>query len=298
MFSIAICSVNDFYLARLKDNIAKTIGVPFEILIWENREMNIPLADVYNQLGDKAIYPYIIFMHEDIIFMSEGWGNELARIFSDQTISLIGLAGSKYKSKNISGWYSGTEEDNYYNITHRTNCSEILLRNPLVWENSEIDVLTIDGVFMASRRSTFQKIRFDATLLRGFHFYDIDFSLRTSINSRVVVTNSIHIVHETKGGDFGKEWLKYAIAFHRKYSGNLPMSINAVNYPEKEMITAKYWTDYLKKENLSTSDKLKYIVNEKYLFFPSLWYNILKLMLYRPFGVYKLHTLIKQLKPT
>ena len=48
MVSIIICSVSPLLLEDLKQNIAQTIGVEYEIIAIDNREKRWPIAKAYN----------------------------------------------------------------------------------------------------------------------------------------------------------------------------------------------------------------------------------------------------------
>jgi hypothetical protein len=63
------------------------------------------ICEAYNIGGSKAQYPYLIFCHEDIIFLTSNWGILLCQNFEqDLQIGLIGVIGGKYKSVFKSGW--------------------------------------------------------------------------------------------------------------------------------------------------------------------------------------------------
>ena len=50
---------------------------------------------------------YLCFMHDDIFIHTKNWGLELLKTFeSDNEIGLIGVAGSKIKTKMPSGWWN------------------------------------------------------------------------------------------------------------------------------------------------------------------------------------------------
>src|SRR5688500_17425788 len=98
MISVLICSINPEFLNRVTANIHRTIGVPFEIISYDNRNVKKGICEVYNILAEKACYPYLCFAHEYIILTTENWGEKIANIFSRrEDIGVIGVAGSKYK---------------------------------------------------------------------------------------------------------------------------------------------------------------------------------------------------------
>jgi hypothetical protein len=296
MLSLIICSINPTLLERVKADVAESVGVEYELLVWDNRGENIGLCEVYNMMAANAKYPFLVFMHEDIIFEKKNWGLELLRIFENPEIGLIGVAGSTYKSRTLSGWYSGEPSFNYCHIKHLTNGEIHLLKYPAQWKQSENEVIIIDGVFMVARKSIWEKVPFNSALLKGFHLYDIDFSFRVSDVAKVVVTESIPMIHDTKGGDFGKKWLKEALLFHQATDHLLPKSIVPINSSDVETKTSNYKLDYLKKENLDFNDKLQFVRYKKLYLKPALWYGIIKLFVYKPLGLNIVHQWVKNLK--
>lgn len=80
MFSIICCSVHPEAAAALERNIAATIGVPFELIAFNNRELGYGLYKVYNRCATRAKYDYPCFAHEGICFATQGLGNLIAKL--------------------------------------------------------------------------------------------------------------------------------------------------------------------------------------------------------------------------
>ncbi len=295
MISIVVCSINPVYLTQLKGNIDSTINVEYEILIWDNRADNIGICEVYNKMADKAKFEYICFLHEDIIFDTVNWGLEIDKIFfSNPNIGLIGVAGSKYKSKCFSGWYTGIKEFDCANIIHRyPDKDEHIYLKPDIIDNT-VDVVCIDGVFICCRKSIWEKINFDQVNLRGFHFYDIDFSIRASFICTVVVTYNILITHLTIGGDFGDKWVKAAIGYHLLKKDTLPV----YEKPEQDVAMnekiTKRWLDVLKSQKISFKNKWGWISKQELFTTPKYYYSVLKFILYKPLGLRYIHKLFQK----
>lgn len=57
MISIVVCSLHENLLKQLKDNIAQTIGVSFEVLVWQNKEASLGICEVYNRVATNASFP-------------------------------------------------------------------------------------------------------------------------------------------------------------------------------------------------------------------------------------------------
>ena len=74
MISVLICSIDTELLNNVRTNIAETIGVPFEILYLDNRNEKKGICQVYNELAERARFPYLCFLHEDVILNANDWG--------------------------------------------------------------------------------------------------------------------------------------------------------------------------------------------------------------------------------
>lgn len=293
MFSIVICSVNEQLLVQVKNNIAATIGIDYEILWWNNKNKRTGLCEVYNTLAAKARYPYLVFCHEDILFKTKDWGRELLFNFNLNTsISLIGVAGCKYKSKAFSGWYSGINSIDCFDIVHHVNGQDIVLSSGGSDATVE-EVVCIDGVFMACTKAIWQQVKFNEEQLKGFHFYDIDFSLRVAEKKKVAIARNIQIIHITQGGDYGDRWVEAAFTFHENSKVALPFYKDDVPL-NTQFLIEKNWLDRLKTEPISLRNKLLWVGKQSLYLKPALWYSLLKFLLYRPLGLQRIHGIAKR----
>ncbi len=262
MFSIIICSINKSYLDALKINIGETIGLPYELLIWDNLVSPKPIAEVYNILGKQARYPYLCFMHEDIRFQTRNWSAKLLSVFeTDPEIGMVGVAGSKYKSKTPSGWSTGIRAYDCSHIFHRDKNGDTihLYSNPK--ESLLEPVVNVDGVFICIRSEVWQTVHFNEQLLKGFHLYDIDFSFQVSAKYTAVVLFSIDIMHFTEGGNFGNEWVEYTLRWHRRYAEGLPQATpGIIRSLAIEKKIRKNWLHRLSTEKISWKNKMNWVM--------------------------------------
>jgi Glycosyltransferase like family len=273
MFSILICSINVSYLENLKINIQETIGNDYEILIWDNLANKKPITEVYNLLAEKAKYPYFCFIHEDIQFQTKNWSVNLLQAFDkNKETGLIGIAGSKYKSRTPSGWSTGLLDLDYCNIFHKNKNDKTvhLYNNPRqsIFEY----VVNVDGVFMAMRKEVWHSSRFNESLLRGFHLYDIDISFQVNKNWKAAVIFNIDILHLTEGGSFANEWVNYTLKWHKYYSKELPQMAEGFSLQKiTEKKVGKNWLYRLYLEDISWSNKWNWIKAGKMWYYPSVW---------------------------
>lgn len=298
MLSLIICSVHPRLLADIRRNIAASVGVPYELLVWDNREAKLGLCAVYNKLAAQATNDHLLFLHEDLVFETQDWGKILIDIFqSEAAPKMIGIAGGRYKGRNYSGWFSGIHGADFYHIYHQYAGKKQSNSNAAVWPNPEVQVCCIDGVFMAVSREVWLATAFDEQLLKGFHFYDLDFSLRVAQHHRVVVTNRIDIIHLTQGGDYGDRWLEQAFIFHKAWKKKLPILADMPsNIDEQEVKTAATWLHRLKTEPITMSNRMAWIKQQQLLNHPALWAPIVAFLGYRPSGAYRIFLMLKKIK--
>jgi hypothetical protein len=300
MISIIICSINKDYLRDVSENILRTIGIEYELLVWDNRHEKKGICEAYNRMAAQANFPYLCFLHEDILFETSGWGSLLAARFRDDPkVGVIGIAGSAYKSALFSGWLTADKTFDFFNITHRADGISRLMRQPMAGGAGAHPVVCIDGVFMACRREVWADILFDAQGLKGFHFYDIDFSLRAARKYGEIVTMDIDLLHITQGGDYGNSWVEIAMLYHRTHAGNLPEFLEGSLSPQQtgktELQVARAWLDRLKTERISLRNKVRWIFRQGlHRHALLLWYPILRFMVFQPFRLYKVQHLIRK----
>lgn len=232
MISIIICSVNIGRAKALEQNIAKTIGIPFEVIIWDNRQYGYGLAKVYNICAFKAKYDFLCFVHEDIKFDSDGWGIGLIEQLRKPDCGVIGFAGSVIKSRNLSGW----GQDKKYNLCNYIQCDferggEATICCNIDKTHVFVPCITLDGLVMFVRKSVWAEFLFDEKLLNGFHGYDLDFSMNVSRKYLNYVCNMIQIEHLSLG-NFGVDWLNAMHLLHRKWEKHLPIYIGEISLEE------------------------------------------------------------------
>ncbi len=293
MISVIVCSVRPELSRQLQRNIQETIGVENELLVRDNRKNGKGICAVYNELAAQASFEQLCFVHEDVIFKTESWGRKISGLLSGGW-DVLGVAGAKYKSAYFSGWYTGQKAFDCAHVTHQyPGSTEKIWLQP----GTEIleQVVCLDGVFICCRKKVWEEVRFDEQHLKGFHFYDVDFSLRAAYGHKVGVCLDIDLVHITgSGGDFGNVWVETAIAYHRRMKRSLPFTREKNLPADAELKIAKGHLDVLKRQDISVKNKMRWIKLQGLTRFPQLYYSILKFMLYQPLGLQHLHKLFKR----
>jgi GT2 family glycosyltransferase len=75
----------------------------------------------------------------------------------------------------------------------------------------------LDGVFIAARREWIARVGLDAERIRGFHFYDLDFTYRAYLaGARITIASDLALVHRSHG-TFDAAWSAAQSAFGKKH---------------------------------------------------------------------------------
>jgi hypothetical protein len=301
MISIIISSLNESIFIQFSDNVKKTIGsIIYEIIKIDNPGL-MGICEAYNKGASRAIYPYFIFCHEDILFHTINWGEYLLKIFySDIKIGLVGVLGGKYKPAYNSGWSIASSDctssfiigthygKSHFSKTKRSQSISILINsykdisiNNFESEICNESVVTLDGLFLATTRLVFKEFQFDENKFKNFHCYDIDFSLQIYQKYDVVVNQNILIEHLSVG-NFNENWITETIKLQKKWQKFLPISSS--EYTKKQLLNFEFlaFENYLricKNNKISITSSIYLLFNFNYIrsigFFSFIKFNLL-----------------------
>lgn len=267
MISIIISSSNSEYLSAVKKNIDETVGIPYEILAVPNGEGKKGICEVYNTAGAKAKYDVLCFMHEDVILHTQDWGQKVVEIMRDPEIGLLGIAGSTYKSLTPAGWaIPGVDEFRHrIHILQSFKFSDRKTKLFSTYDGSQTKeaVASIDGVWMCTRKDVFKEFNFDQELLKGFHGYDLEYSMQVRMKYKVYVTYEILLEHFSEG-NYSQDWLHAMLVVHFKHKEKLPVMLDDISFAEsrgREQVAAKNLITRLKSLDYNASQKLRLMRN-------------------------------------
>jgi len=229
MISIIICSHNKILRNQISINIEQTIGLDYEILITDNSLNEVGICKAYNDCAIQAKYEYLVFCHEDILFHTPNWGILLINHFSNTNARIVGFLGCVIKTRTPSSAYIYNSDLNRHNQLQRyPNGNSIhCYENPLNEKISEVSV--VDGFFMATKKEYWQNTKFSEDYLKGFHAYDIDFSLKNYQLGKIIVVYDILIEHFSFG-NFTSSWVDAQLSLTKKWNLYLPFYINSTIY--------------------------------------------------------------------
>lgn len=231
MFSIIVCSISPHKAEALKRNIGNTASMPFQMLIFDNRQVGMGICAVYNKMAEQAKYDNLLFVHEDIIFHTYGWDKILAEKLSEADCGVIGFAGGTTKYPLPYGWGSikGFVHRNY--IQDFDNNESRLIKDSS--DEPFTEVITLDGMFLSARKDVWSKCRFDEQTFPGFHSYDTDFTTTVFVAGfKNYVCNQVLIEHQS-AGSFAQAWYESELVYLKKWESLMPLYISSRHTAEE-----------------------------------------------------------------
>lgn len=239
MISVVVCSrlLEDYN--RLEKNIISTIGnCEFELIRIDNGSNKYSIAAAYNEGIKQANYSFLLFIHEDVHFHTSNWGAIFLKIFKeDEKIGLIGIAGSRIKTKTPTAWWENTRENLVMNLIQQFPDGQKERIQFGFEDQADTEVVCVDGVLLAMRKT--MNIEFDERLT-GFHNYDQAISMRCREKGfKIVVTKNVLIEHFSVGNK-DKNWLRSNSKFYDLYKTYLPCSVEGKIIANKEKAYSHY----------------------------------------------------------
>lgn len=254
MISIIVSSYKENYYQQFAKSIKETIGdISYEIIKIDNPSM-MGLCKAYNQGALRAKYKYLVFAHEDILFHTANWGSIIQNVFEqDPQIGLLGCAGGMYKSLLYQGW--GVDSNytssymigSHYGFSHLSKTLRGISRGIKLDINQNIpanfretaivneQVIMLDGMFLVTTKNIHEVIPFDENTFKGYHCYDLDYSLQIDRQYKVVVNHNILVEHLSPG-NFNLDWLNEVKNFNYKWRKVLPYSLNKLTNSQKRLL--------------------------------------------------------------
>jgi protein O-GlcNAc transferase len=218
--SAIICSIRPDYFAHIKSRLESLFAEhDFEVIGIHDAKS---LCEGYNRGASRARGDFLIFCHDDIEFVHDDFCARLLQHL--RTHDLVGVAGT---SRLVNGdWGHGGPPNVHGQIIHRARSDAALDAakmssyiylgigfQSLVNEN----IQAVDGVFIATKRELWEKIRFDENIFDGFHLYDIDFSYRAFLAGyKLAIPLDLLLIHFSTGR-YDQAWQKYNLKFLEKF---------------------------------------------------------------------------------
>lgn len=237
MISIIICSTNPQSLDTLKKNIHETIGTDYELVIIDNSANNHSIFSAYNIGIERSRYPYLCFVHEDVLFHSLDWGKWVYTHLQDPVCGFIGVCGGFILPRVPSSW-------SFYDFTEHILQSDRKHTAPVNKSKNVLDskcfkqVVTLDGVFLSARKNLFEKVRFDDKNFNGFHFYDVDICLQAHFQGYENRAIQNILMEHFSGGNQNRQWIENSMIYWKKWGEKMPVSV--IEKSEKQLQEKEY----------------------------------------------------------
>lgn len=272
MISCIICSRYPNISNELAHNIASSIGCEHELIVIDNSKNDYNIFSAYNDGVKRSKGDVLCFMHEDILYHANNWGQAIHQLFrNNATLGLVGVEGTHYMPKYASPWWSSSAlsgqliQGNVYDGDYVCNSEKYLGRR--LTNMNTIEVVVVDGLWMCIRKSLFDDglIRFDDKTFNGFHCYDVDICMQV-INARyeVRVTYDILIEHKSLGTPDIRYFTQLDI-WYEKWKDVLPLikgiEMSDAERNERELICKRY-VDLFRNNELLI-DRLKNVYQSK-----------------------------------
>lgn len=225
MISIIVCSKHFEAISIHKKHIADTIGVAYEYIVIDNTDRVMGICAAYNKGVELAKGDVLVFLHEDLFFITNGWGEIFqSKLTSDNDIGLIGVAGTKYLFENNPSWVAAGRPYILGKVVHKLAKNNKNLLTVFSDSNIDEEAVAVDGLCFAIKKSLFKSIQFDEKTFDSFHFYDLDICMQIGKLKKILVTSDILVKH-LSGGSYDEKWKMYGIRFIEKYKNQLPASV-------------------------------------------------------------------------
>jgi GT2 family glycosyltransferase len=192
MISLIICSIDPRKFAAVKAMYAAAFGdTPWELLgIHDARSA----ADGYNRGFDKSRGDIVIFSHDDVEIISPDFPQRLSGHLAKYDI--VGVAGSSLAVSAV--WYDAGPPYLLGQMIY-PQASGALGVNIYGAASRVASAQAVDGVFIAARRSVFDRVKFDAVTFDGFQCWDQDFCRCACLAGlKIGVACDINLIHDSQ----------------------------------------------------------------------------------------------------
>ena len=236
MISIIICSRYELLSNALLQNIADTIGVQYEIIHIANTCNQYSIFSAYNEGIKRSKFPYLCFIHEDVLFRSNNWGEKLATHLQQPDSGVFGLAGRDIVTRVPASWTVKLPAVNIIQSSKNNRKRTKKRFKPKGFNQSKREVVLLDGVMLCMKRELMNSIKFDENF-DGFHGYDFDICIQSAVMGlKNYVMYDIALEHLSRGNP-DVIYYRNLIAIFKKWQNHLPLIGASTSEKQKNEIT-------------------------------------------------------------
>lgn len=224
--------------------LKKSCGVPNPQIIPIENEGKYSLPEAYNMILEQATNDIVVLCHDDIYFDSKNWGSKLLNHFKrNSDYGILGLAGSTQLPSSSKWWEDFSKMKGIVNHEHGGKKWESKYSASL--GNQIDDVVLVDGLFIVLNTKNIKQ-KFNEEI-KGFHFYDVDFSFRNFIEDvKIGVIYDVRVTHKSIG-ETNEQWEQNRIVFAEKHKELLPVKIKrnlTIDSPIKVLLSSLFFKTF------------------------------------------------------
>jgi len=224
--------------------LKKTCGVSNPQIIPIENEGKYSLPEAYNMILEQATNDIVVLCHDDIYFDSKNWGSKILKHFKrSPEYGILGLAGSTQLPESAKWWEDFSKMKGIVNHEHEGKKWESKYSTSL--GNQIDDVVLVDGLFIVLNKKNIKQ-RFNEEI-KGFHFYDVDFSFRNFIEDvKIGVIYDVRVTHKSIG-QTNEQWEQNRIKFAEKHKDLLPVKIKrnlTLESPIKVLLSSLFFKTF------------------------------------------------------
>jgi len=224
--------------------LKKSCGVSNPQIIPIENEGKYSLPEAYNMILEQATNDIVVLCHDDIYFDSKNWGSKILKHFKrSPEYGILGLAGSTQLPLSAKWWEDFSKMKGIVNHEHGGKKWESKYSASL--GNQIDDVVLVDGLFIALNKKNIKQ-KFNEEI-KGFHFYDVDFSFRNFIEDvKIGVMYDVRVTHKSIG-ETNDQWEQNRIIFAKKHKELLPVKIKrnlTLESPIKVLLSSLFFKTF------------------------------------------------------
>lgn len=224
--------------------LKKTSGIPnTEVIVIENNG-EYSLTETYNKILNHSINNIVVLMHDDVYFDSKNWGQKILNHFKrNPNYGILGLAGTTHIPKSAKWWEDFSKMKGIVNHEHEGKKWESKYSSSL--GNQIDDVVLVDGLFIVINKTNIKQTFNEE--IKGFHFYDVDFSFRNfNDHVKIGVMYDVRVTHKSIG-QTNEQWEKNREIFSQKYKDVLPIKVKrnlTIDSPLKVLLSCLFFKTF------------------------------------------------------
>ena len=224
--------------------LKKSCGVPNPQIIPIENEGKYSLPEAYNMILEQATNDVVVLCHDDIYFDSKNWGSKLLNHFKrNSDYGILGLAGSTQLPSSAKWWEDFSKMKGIVN--HENGGKKWESKYSTSLGNQIDDVVLVDGLFIVLNTKNIKQ-KFNEEI-KGFHFYDVDFSFRNFIEDvKIGVIYDVRVTHKSIG-ETNDQWEQNRIVFAEKHKEILPVKIKrnlTIDSPIKVLLSSLFFKTF------------------------------------------------------